>query len=108
MFQNQPKRFKSRILFGGTLFTRDIIEIDEVCITLRHKGFLKNQKKSINIPLGNIKNIGLKNTFMGVNLFVESFAHRSFIANGFSAKAAREISKAIESFKINTKESSFI
>lgn len=108
MLHNYPIRFKSRFLFGGTLFTRDIIEIDEVFITLRHKGFFKNPKKSVNIPLGNIKTIGLKNTFTGVSVFVESFAHRSFKANGFSAKAAREISKAIESFKISTKKESFI
>lgn len=108
MPQNQLIRFKSRFLFGGMLLTRDIIEIDDVFITLRHRGFFKTPKKSINIPLGNVKNIGLKNTFMGVNVFVESFAHRSFKACGFSAKAAREISNAIESFHVRTKDQAFI
>lgn len=108
MHRSQPIRFISSFIFGGSLFKRDVIEIDEVFITLRQKGVFKNQKESINIPLSNVKNIGIKNTLTGTNVFVESLAHRSFTGHGFSAKAAKKISETIELFNINSREKAFI
>ncbi len=104
---NQPIRFKSRVLFGGTLFTRDIIEIDDVFITLRQKNIFNQLKESVNIPLKNIKNIGINNTLTGTNIFVESLANRSFTGYGFSVKAAEKISEIVKLFNHTTKEKPF-
>ena len=108
MPHNQPIRFISSFIFGGSLFKRDVIEIDEVFITLRQKGVFKVQKESVNIPLSNVKNIGIKTTLTGTNIFIESLAHRSFTGHGFSTKAAKKISKTIELFNINSKKEAFI
>lgn len=108
MPRTQPMRFISSFFFGGSLFKRDVIEIDEVFITLRQKGVFKDQKESVNIPLSNIINIGIKNTLTGTNIIVESLAHRSFIGHGFSAKTARKISSTIEVFNIRKEAKSFI
>ncbi|MDY0101661.1 MAG: hypothetical protein RBS07_01920 [Lentimicrobium sp.] len=108
MPHNQPIRFISSFLFGGSLFVRDVIEIDGVFITLRQKGVFNDQKKSVNIPLSNVKNIGIRNTLTGTNIFIESLANRSFTGHGFSAKAAKKITKAIEVFNNRSKENSNI
>ena len=108
MPQNHPIRFKSRFLFGGALFARDIIEIDDVFITLRQKSIFNQLKESVNIPLNNIKNIGIKNTLTGTRISVESLANRSFTGRGFSAKAARQISKTVKSFNLRTNYKSFV
>ena len=107
MPQNQPVRFKSRFLFGGTLFVRDIIEIDDVFITLRQKSIFNQLIESVNIPLNNIKNIGIKNTLTGTNIIVESLANRSFTGHGLSANAAKTISKTVRSFNLRTKKKIF-
>ena len=107
MPQNHPIRFKSRFLFGGTLFARDIIEIDDVFITLRQKSIFNQLKESVNIPLNNIKNIGIKYRLTGTNIFVESLANRSFTGRGFSNKAAEKISKTVKSFNSRTNEKAF-
>lgn len=104
MPHNQTIRFKSRLLFGRTFYSRDIIEIDEVFITLRRRGVFNRIKGSINIPLNNIKNIGIKNTLTGANIFVESRANRSFTGRGFSAKAIEKISEAIEMFVLGIRK----
>lgn len=108
MLYIQPIRFKSRFLFGGALFVRDIIEIDDVFITLRQKNAFNQLKESVNIPLNNIKNIGIKNTLTGTNIVVESLANRSFTGHGFSAKTAKKISKTVELFSLRSKKQAFL
>lgn len=92
-------RFKSSIFYGGKLFSRDIIEIDDVCITLRRKRFLSVSYQSMSIPLRNVINVGITNTFAGVNVMIESVARRHFNGLGFSERAGREINETINSFK---------
>jgi hypothetical protein len=104
MDHNRILSFKSSIFFGGSLITTDIIEIDDVFITLRRKS-LFNATKSTSIPIANVVNVGLRKSFTGVNIFIESLAHRHFKGIGFSKKAAREINTAIGSYK---KQSSWL
>ena len=101
MHLNETLRFKSRFIFGGMLLTRDIIEIDDVFITLRQKSIFKHFRESVNIPLNNIKNIRVKNTLTGTNIFVESLTNRSFTGHGFSARMTKNIFKTIESVSRN-------
>lgn len=101
MLQNEPMRYKSRFLFGGMLFARDVIEIDDVFITLRQKSIFKHLRESINIPLNNIKNIKIKYTLTGTNIFVESLTSRSFTGHGFSVAVAKEVHKTIQLFSRN-------
>ncbi len=108
MLQNEPIRFKSRFFFGGMLFARDVIEIDEVFITLRQKSVFKNLRESINIPLNNIKNIKMKNTLTGTNIFVESLTSRSFTGHGFSDAVAKKIHNTIELVSRNSNEDALI
>ena len=108
MSHNQPIQFKSRFLFGGMLFARDIIEIDDVFITLRQKTIFNQLRESVNIPLNNIKNVRVKNTLTGTNIFVESLTNRSFTGHGFSAKMAEKIFKTIESSSRNPLEDALI
>lgn len=104
MDHNRILSFKSSIFFGGSLITTDVIEIDDVFITLRRKS-LFNATKSTSIPIANVVNIGLRKSCTGVNIFIESLAHRHFKGIGFSRKAAREINTAIGSYK---KQSSWL
>lgn len=108
MLQNEPIRFKSRFLFGGMLFARDVIEIDEVFITLRQKSIFKQFRESVNIPLNNIKNIKVKNTLTGTNIFVESRTNRCFTGHGFSATVANKIYRTIELFSHRSNKDALI
>ena len=99
MNHDRTIRFKSSILHGGKLFSRDIIEIDDVFITLRRKRFFSVSYKSMSIPLKNVINVGITNTFAGVNVMIESVARRHFSGRGFSEKAGREINETINAFK---------
>lgn len=92
-------RFKSSILHGGKLFSRDIIEIDDVFITLRQKKIFSISYNSMSIPLKNVINVGITRTFAGVNVMIESVARRHFNGRGFSEKAGKEINETINSFK---------
>lgn len=105
MDYNRILSFKSSIFFGGSLLTTDVIEIDDVFITLRRKS-LFNATKSISIPIANVVNVGLSKTLTGVNILIESLAHRHFKGMGFSKKAAREINSAIGSYKKHSSWSS--
>lgn len=96
--------FKSSIFFGGSLISTDVIEIDDVFITHRRKSLFKSTK-STSIPIANVVNISLRKSCTGVNIFIESLAHRHFKGIGFSRKAAREINTAIGSYK---KQSSWL
>jgi hypothetical protein len=98
MNYNKILSFKSSIFFGGNLLSTDIIEIDDVFITLRRKSMF-NATKSTSIPIANVIKIGLSKSFTGVNIFIESLAHRHFKGIGFSKKAAREINTAIDTYK---------
>lgn len=98
MNHNRILSFKSSIFFGGSFLTTDVIEIDDVFITLRRKSMF-NATKSVSIPLGNVVNVALSKSLTGVNILIESLAHRHFKGIGFSKKAAREINSAIGSYK---------
>jgi hypothetical protein len=99
MNHDRTIKFKSSILYGGNIFSRDVIEIDDVFITLRRKQFFSVSHKSMSIPLRNVINVGITNTFAGVNVMIESVARRHFNGRGFSEKAGKEINEAINSFK---------
>lgn len=92
-------RFKSSVLHGGRLLSRDIIEIDDVFITLRQKRLFSISYQSMSIPLRNVIKVGVSNTFVGVNIMIESVARRHFRGRGFSEKAGREIYDAVNCFR---------
>jgi hypothetical protein len=92
---NNIYKFKSSFLFGGRLFTPDLLEIDDTFVTLRKKDHMFSSMHTKSIPLKNIINIKVTRSGYGASILIESFSKSSIFGKGFSSSNAMKIKRII-------------
>jgi hypothetical protein len=88
-------KFKSSPITGGSLFAREIIEIDDTYVTIRKRKFPYTSLKSMSIPIRNIINIKVSKTGIGTNILIESLSKTIIFGKGFSVSHTSEIRKLL-------------
>lgn len=81
-------KFRASLLFGGKLFSDDIIEIRDSSITLRRNRWFIRDFYSITIPLSNIINVQVMKHNPGAEIIIESHTKNQIISKGYSYSSA--------------------
>ncbi|KAF0199269.1 MAG: hypothetical protein FD166_392 [Bacteroidetes bacterium] len=88
-------KFQSRVINGGSIFSPEIIEIDDTFVTIKKKRHPFTVLHSFSIPHRNIVNIRIIKSGFGVNILIESFSKSIIFGKGFSASNALAIKKIL-------------
>ena len=93
------RRFRSQFIYGGSILNPDIIEVDDIFITLRRRKFLFSSPVSISMPLNNVIKVEINTEGSSKNILIESIARRQIRGRGFSPGIAVKIKALLYDFQ---------
>jgi len=91
MVTGNTYKFRASFLFGGNLFSDDVIEINDSNITLRRNRWFVRDFYSITIPLSNIIDVQIMKHNPGAEIIVESHSRNQIISKGYRYSSACKI-----------------